>query len=137
MDWKRIQEEILYWDGSWRDIYFQGTNKQVWEKFLDFIGKSNLKYELTLGDAVSKILPYSEIKEYESKILKIWVDDILLVCHFFCDDEIEMDIDPREVKNIETWNNLINVLKNLSRYIGIKGKITPENMESIVLLDIY
>lgn len=136
MDWKRIQEKILYWDGSWRDIYFQGTNDQDWDKFLDFIGKSNLKYELTLGVAVSEILPYSEIKEFESKILRIWVDDILIACHFFCDEEIEMDIDPREVKNIESWNNLINVLKNLSRYIGIKGKITPENMDSIVLLDI-
>ena len=137
MDWNRIQEEILYWDGSWRDIYFQGTNSQNWDKFLDFIGKSNLKYELTLGDAVSEILPYSEIKEYESKMLRIWVDDIILACHFFCDEEIEMDIDPREVKNIESWNKLINVLKNLSRYIGIKGKLTPENMDSIVLLDIY
>lgn len=64
------------------------------------------------------------------------MDDILLACHFFCDEEIEMDIDPREVKNIESWNKLINVLKNLSRYIGKKGKITPENMDSIVLLDI-
>lgn len=131
-----IQDEILYWDGSWRDIYFQGTNEQDWDKFLDYISKSNLKYELSLGDTVSELLPYSKIKECESKLLRIWVDNILLACHFFCDEEIEMDIDPREVKSIESWNKLVHMLKELSLYIGKRGKITPENMDSIVLLDI-
>ena len=116
MNWKKIQKNILYWDGSWRDIYFQGTTEKDWDKFLDFINERNLKYELILDDTISDLLPYAEIIRHESKLLRIWVDNILLACHFFCAEEIEMDIDPREVKNIESWNKLISTLKDLSKY---------------------
>ena len=136
MEWKKIQEEILYWDGSLRDIYFQGTNDNDWETFLEFIRNGDHKYEFLLNDRATKLFSYAAMKNHESKLLRIWVNDIILACHFFCDEEIELDIDLRDVKNFDKWNSLIDFLKNLAQNIGINGIITPENMDDLVLLNI-
>lgn len=133
MNWETIQKDILYWDGSWRDIYFKNTEAQTWDKFLEFISGSGVKFELVLDGTGSEIIPYSQIKARDSKALKIWVDHVQLSCHFFCDDEIEMDIDPREINNLQTWINVLNFLKGLSQHIDRAGIITPENMDSVVL----
>ncbi len=137
MDWVKIKEEILYKDGSLRDIYFQGMTEKTRAKFWEFMKYNALSKELILDNKTFTEFPsFPEIKKQENKLLKIRLDGILVVCHFFTDEEIEMDIDPGEVKNIELWNKLINMLTDLSRFIGVKGKITPESAPEYILMEI-
>lgn len=31
------------------------------------------------------------------KLLSIWIEEVQLNCHFFVEDEIELDLDPRQI----------------------------------------
>ena len=101
--WKDI-EWIFVPDGSLIDIYVQEVSISDWENIIDLI---NEKYEANLGDTGeyndSKTIDKDYVIDYltdktgvkKSRSASISLGKIRLNCHFFLEDQIEFDIDPK------------------------------------------
>lgn len=128
---KNIPKGLWCSDGSLRDIYIHNTNIQDWETCLGWAKSYEYSYyfdgeEKNLLDAKSIFSDRSG-----SHLLKINVgsNPICINCHFFIVSQIEMDIDPIEIKNEDTQNELFSALAILSHRLNKKIFITPENSE--------
>ena len=118
-------------DGSLRDIYVFQTNASVWNNFISMVLGSQLTSEFSHGE--NKIpLPtkFKEIKSLQDSdptILKLFVEGgVQINCHFFIEDEIEMDVAPNEI-NANNFDNLVSFLRWLSQGIKKSVHITHEN----------
>ena len=56
-----------------------------------------------------------------------FVGQIEVRCHFFRDDEVENDIDPRKITSHAAHQQLMNFLMRLSQALGKKMVLTWEN----------
>jgi len=144
MDWNQLKDTIYVWDGGWLDIYVHGTSAKDWEKWTHYVNQ-NFKIDWFNGKTErdeSKI-DFTVIQEYWDgnhnlcSTAKVFIDDNIQVnAHFFDDEEIENDIDPREFKSIDDHNKLIEFLKRLSNELAKEVTVTPENCPEIVLMKI-
>lgn len=122
-------------DGSLRDIYVQDVTISHWEKLIDFL---NLNYELKFGEneinQINKeyVLRYlnSGTGEMESKSLKIDLNGINVHCYFFLPEQIEFDIDPKDINTIKEFENIemfmISISKTLNNQVTLTGENSPE-----------
>ena len=143
MSWDKLKEEIYIWDGSWRDIYIADTTKDDWSKWVDFVN-SNYKVDWFNGktnqdeDKVDFriILELWNGNDDLRSTAKIFIDQIQINSHFFTDQEIESDIDPREFNSIDDHNKLITFMNGLSKCLSRRVMLTPENQHEIILLTV-
>ena len=143
MNWTELKSKIYYWDGSWRDIYVLNTNKQDWEKWVNYVNE-NYRIESYNGkeDKEEKSINFSVIKEKwngSSDFLSdatVFIDKIQIKAHFFIDSEIENDIDPREFNTLEDHNKLIKYMTDLSTLLDKKVILTPENAQETILITV-
>lgn len=59
--------------------------------------------------------------------MSVVVSGVAINCHFFITEEIELDIDPREVQGEREHEAVLAFIASLSREIGVSALITPEN----------
>ncbi|SDL01483.1 hypothetical protein SAMN05421823_104149 [Catalinimonas alkaloidigena] len=57
---------------------------------------------------------------------------MLIKCHFFTDDEIENDVDPREVRSLEDHQRLLDYMIRLSTLLDQPVILTPENTPDLI-----
>jgi hypothetical protein len=133
MNWERYQNEFE-WDGSLQDVYIFKTSLDDWQKLLDFIRAGRYMFEYKIdGDAVALPERAATIFECENYrgLLSVIVGNLLLNCHFFTVDEIEFDLDPREVKGERDLEELIDFLKRLCQILNKQTVLTPENLPEL------
>ena len=119
-------------DGSLRDIYIYQANSGVWNDFLGLVSGSKLNFEFWHGENELP-LPnnFEEIKSLQNTdptTLKIFIEGgIQINCHFFTEDEIEMDVAPKDISEKQNFDSLVSFLRWLSK--GLKKSIpfTHEN----------
>ena len=129
-------------DGSLRDIYIYQANIDVWNKFISIVAGSKLNYEFWHGGS-KKTFPtnFEEIKALQNTdptTLKIFLEKgIQLNCHFFTEDEIEMDTDPKEIGNKQNFDSFVSFLRWLSQELGMCIHFTHENSpgEEIMVIE--
>src|SRR5438094_9223626 len=100
MDWQRVETEFE-WDGSLRDLYILDADVEVWQRVVDTLRSSEYPCcyrvdgnECPLPEDVEDIFK----KRHEASfLLSIDAESILLNCHFFAEEEVEFDLDPREL----------------------------------------
>lgn len=74
------------------------------------------------------------LQESAPTILKIDVNErVRLHCHFFVSEEIELDLDPKEIANEEDFIKLLGFLEWLGRSVSKELIITNEGAENEVL----
>jgi hypothetical protein len=144
MNWNQLKNKIYAWDGGWLDIYVRDTTTKDWEKWTQYVNQ-NFRIDWYNGQTErdeSKI-DFTVIQEYWDgnhdlcSTAKVFIDDNIQVnSHFFDNEEIENDIDPREFKTIEDHNKLIDYLKGLSKILDSEVTVTPENCPDIELMKI-
>ena len=134
--WKTVSAEFAF-DGGWRDIYVLDTDINVWQRVLDRI--RHAAYDLVYYDGgnVSE-LPRTAVDAFPAedgarRMLSIRVAEVLANCHFFTHDEIEFDIDPREVQGQRQLDGLLAFMQLLSDATGREAILTPENCREIVI----
>lgn len=122
-------------DGSLRDIYIQDVTLLDWEKLIDFL---NTNYDIKFGEDNSKqidkeyVIKYlkDETGEMESKALKIDFNGVNFNCYFFLPDQIEFDIDPKEIKTINDFESIekfmVSISKTLKNQVTLTGENSPE-----------
>jgi hypothetical protein len=125
MDWDECKA-AFYVDGTLRDIYVHYTTDADWGKFLTYA--SSLKTSFyRRGEPAQLPTQVSEIFEEHSFFLVIELGKVSLKCHFFTVDEIELDIDPKEVTSQQELDAIIDVLVGIGKSLDKDVVLTDEN----------
>ena len=137
MNWTDIVSEFE-WDGSWRDIYVVGTTVDDWQRVLDALKMlspgPSFYINGDLAPVPVRVEDVFEQRAVSSFLLTLEVGGVGLKCHFFDDEEIEFDLDPREVKGPTEWKALSDFMRLLADWTGKVTTLTHENTKSAVIL---
>jgi len=136
--WNDIQW-IFEPDGSLRDIYVQDISLREWEKLINHL---NLNFNLTYSDQGKidrkYVLEYLQDKsgEMETKSLTIHLGQIKVNCHFFLSEQIEFDIDPKEVNSLSDFEQIERFMTSISETLKEQVTLTAENSPEFPLFKI-
>jgi hypothetical protein len=129
--WDRCRSDFA-WDGTWRDIYVRGTTVKAWSSFLGALPSWPYRTEYQIGGRNAP--PPSDAgevfraKETALSFLSIAVDAVVLNCHFFVEDELEFDLDPRRVDGAAAFEALLGFMRRLGMLLESPVVLTPENL---------
>jgi hypothetical protein len=131
LTWDVVKSEFE-WEGSWRDIYVLDTGYGDWQRALDAIRASNLSFTFRVRDDVRNV-PTSihdifALGSTTALLLSVFVRGVQLNCHFFCESEIEFDLDPREMRSQCELDAVLEFMKTLAGATGKTTVMTPENV---------
>lgn len=141
MTWKEIASELV-WDGAWRDIYVVGTTVAHWQRILDLLNErapEALAFyvdgeELTSAPSADVIF---ERRQDTSTLLQVTAGNVHLNCHFFCEEEIEFDLDPRELQGEQDLQDVKAFMTTLANGTGKPAILTHENSQEAVILTVW
>ena len=141
MNWNELKDKIYLWDGSWRDFYVLQANRADWKTWIDFVNQ-NYRIDWFNGKTGrdENQIDFGVIEEYWNgnhdlcSTAKVFIDKIQINAHFFDNNELENDIDPREFNSIEEHDKLIKYMSTLSNLLNKEIILTPENEHDIILL---
>jgi hypothetical protein len=68
-------------------------------------------------------------------VLALDVAGVQVNCHFFTAEEIELDLDPREVVDEESFQAVTALLLELGRLLGKRSILTYENSQDALVLE--
>jgi len=137
MDWKTVKSDFE-WDGSLRDLYVFDTSEAEWDRFLGCLPTWGYHTRFTI-DGEPAPLPHSaarafEIRQRAAPLLQIDIGGILLCCHFFTDQEIELDLDPREITASAKLDQLLQLMRRLGQAVHRPVVLTPENSPELPII---
>ena len=134
MKWEDYKVEFEF-DGSWRDIYVLNTTISHWQLLIDFLHSDIYEHSCTVGGDESELPSLAkEIfdAEHEFKpLLHLTVGSAILNCHFFTDEEIEFDIDPREIQSERQAEQIFAFMRQIGELLDKEVILTPENLREV------
>jgi hypothetical protein len=137
IEWNQVKEDFSI-DGSLRDIYFFNTDIAVWQKFLDSVKVSSFNHKMYRdGESCTLSLDIGKLfleRENSTLILEIEKHGVIFNCHFFVEEEIELDISPKEITNQEALNVVLEFMQYFSNAINLPCVLTPENSPEMVII---
>jgi len=117
-------------DGSLRDVYLAGVDAEGWSKFIRYASTHPLTYKADGEDAdfpgVAEVFRLRD----KSHCLSIWVGDAAANCHFVLEDEIELDLDPREILGPIQHNAILSFIEGAALAVGATAAISPEGCQN-------
>ena len=120
-------------DPSLRDVYVLGTDQGDWETFLAFLPGSPWCWQLRVDNRPAALPAdlatlWSELGPDQCRpLLCLDVAGVTLCCHFFSFDQIEFDLDSRELTNAETLAGILGFMAAIGRLLGRTVILTPES----------
>ena len=140
LDWNAVSDDFAF-DGSWRDIYVFRTDIADWQRTLDAIQANG--YTLTyFRDNQPTELPANASRAFPQpgdcdRRLSVSFAGVQVNCHFFTVDEIEFDIDPREVKGQKELDALFRFMRCVAGAVGKETVLTAENCPEVVIFRVF
>jgi hypothetical protein len=141
-NWEEIKW-IFEPDGTLRDIYVENVNIEDWKILIDYLNASHiLKYGLSNDnkivnkadkDYLIKLLT-DETGEMELKTVSVIIENIIINTHFFTIDEIEFDIEPREINSETDYEKLLSFMNEISKLLNKPLILTGENQIDFPLI---
>lgn len=141
IDFERLRDQLQP-DGSLRDIYVQHADEQLWRRFLVALIEAPYRCVFRHGERLiqeppSQFKDAAKLSETDPVLLRIELSPILaLNCHFFTDEEIELDVAPRDLQRDDAVTVLVDFLKWLARIVERPVLLTHENSPEHVILRI-
>lgn len=136
--WNDIQW-IFEPDGSLRDIYVQDISIREWETLIDHLN-ANFNLTYSYQDKIDKkyVLEYLQDTsgEMESKSLTIHLGQIKVNCYFFLSEQIEFDIDPKEVNSVSDFELIEQFMTSISESLQEQVTLTAENSPEFPLFKV-
>ncbi len=120
--WKSFAGEFQH-DGTLRDIYVLDVQLDHWEKAARFIIRQGYRIKFS-GTWTQTAFPADLARlfptgpESECTTLSIDVSEVLINCHFFTPDEIEFDLDPREIVDPSKLEAVFAFMSGLANAVG-------------------
>jgi hypothetical protein len=136
--WNEVKAEFAP-DGALRDIYVFGTDRVDWEKMLTALPKSPYEiWQRPYDDGRNKKqagLPVTFPTNETKRSLYIKVEnELILDCHFFIEEEIELDLVPQRVESEQTYDRLLGFMQWLADLLGKPAVLTQENSPDWVIV---
>lgn len=141
IDWQRVREELQP-DGALRDIYVHGADEQLWERFLVALPRSPYRWRLKHGERLiagplSHFSEAAKLRESDPVLLHVELaPTLILACHFFKPEEIELDVVPNDLQSDDAVGMLIDFMKWLGQVVDRPVVLTHENRPEDVILRI-
>jgi hypothetical protein len=126
-------------DGSLLDMYVFDVSNSDWQLVLDALRSQTWRLEYT-HDGSARPLPHDvgEIFRHRGEAattLHIWpAPNIMVNSHFFSEDEIEFDFDPRQLHGQDDLDVMCTVLHLVGTTLNQRVYVTPENTADRALL---
>ena len=125
-----LLNDFLKVDGALRDIYVDNCSTADWKKVVDALIHSDFSVTYFIDDKESA-LPVDIftlfVNRENSLKLQVKKDNIIINSFFFCDDQIEFDIDPRDFVNETQQTTIYKFLCLLRDTINKPVKLCDEN----------
>ncbi|MFD0212282.1 hypothetical protein ACFVH9_25035 [Streptomyces hirsutus] len=120
----------LAWEGCLPDVWVTGTTVQDWQAVLDLIVASGWWSECSEGGVVMPLPCAGEVlsrpADAECADLRVWpAPDVLAIFRLESADEIDFDVDLRELRGQERLDVLCGFLRAIGRRLG-KAVVMPE-----------
>jgi len=115
-------------DGGLRDIYALQTSRDHWLKFLSALMSCEWPIELRVSDQPTTDI-HAAVNAIEDEDIQASMSVTLgtarLNCHFFCTEEIELDLKPAEIGD-ENFADLLRLVRLLGESTGRNAFVTEE-----------
>lgn len=140
-EWSTVSHEFEF-DGSWRDIYVHSTTLSDWKRMLNALRDAPVTV-VYRREGRRTDLPSSAAREafsepnYSSRLLSVNFSGVTFNCHFFCESEIEFDLDPRDVTGPVQFGAVIDFMRLLATVCEMPAVLTPENIPERVIFRMY
>lgn len=137
-----VLDKVFFNDGSLRDIYVLDVDLGDWQMFYEWIYLSSWEIKLYKDglETVNEIKNVDKLfkdKEFHSILFSIDIEGAALInCHFFSKDEMEFDVNPKEIKGLHEANAVLEFMSKLSSILGKEIFLTEENIPEHPLITI-
>jgi hypothetical protein len=134
--WELVRDEFTV-DGSWRDIYVLGADMAGWQRMLDGLRAAGYHLAYRRDEQPAELPTRAEdafpLEGECDRLLSVRFHGVLANCHFLTPDEIEFDIDPREVVGQPELDALFTFMRCVAEAVGQDVVLCPENCSDIVV----
>ena len=136
-DWASLASDFSP-DGSLRDIYIFDTTVEDWQAIVDRVRRADVTLRFFVDGETAqlpeRVADVFAIQQRATPSLRIETDGIGINCHFFARDEVEFDVDPREILGPAKLDVVVRFMKLLSETVRKAVVLTHENAPSAVIL---
>ncbi len=139
MDWDKHKGSFFV-DGSLRQLLVFDTDISDWQKLLDFLENNRYKISFRVN---REFLSSPESAQFifdwqleKSRFLSVELNDLQLNCHFFAEDEIDFNLDPKQVQSKSNYLAIIEFMQAVSNLLEKPMVMTLENDPKFVLLNV-
>ena len=135
--WRDVKHHFAF-DGAWLDVFVLNTDLIVWQRVLHALAMAGYENEYFIDSKKAKLPEAAAVifaqREERNTLLSIRFSGVLANGYFITTDEIEFDIDPREVTGQAQLNGLLEFMQRLADSAGTDAILCPENCSRVVLL---
>lgn len=136
MDWSLIAPDFKY-DGSLRDVYILGTSLDDWARVWGVLTADPDRLAFTV-DGEPAMLPAKvedvfRLRGSHTLCASYTLGKQRLNCHFFIEEEVEFDLDPKDVDGPLEAERLGQFLAVLGRATSKEVRLTPENTPEAII----
>ena len=120
-------KHLWHADGSLRDLYIRETSLADWRRLMEVV--AGYKCEYLFDGRPSPLPKVEEIFKNRDRthLLRIHVGSVTVNSHFFVPEEIELDIDPREIRGPQEHAEVLMFLENVAHKLNKPIILAPEN----------
>ncbi|AWI32847.1 hypothetical protein DDW44_00345 [Streptomyces tirandamycinicus] len=117
--------------GTLPDVCVPNASVADWQAVLDLVAEKGWKSHYTEGESVLPV-PAAEAvlsrpADAECPNLRVWpADDVLAIFRFHADDEVDFDVDLRELQGQERLDAFCGFLREIGRRLGKPVLMYPE-----------
>jgi len=136
MDWLRIAPAFKP-DGFLRDIYIFDTSLMDWERVWEILLADPHRLSFSVdGEITAPPADAAEVfrlGQAHSVCASLALGKQRLNCHFFTEEEVEFDLDPRDVRGPSEAERLEQFLAELGRTTAKEVRLTPESGRHLII----
>jgi hypothetical protein len=125
-------------DGALRDIYVHDTSRSDWQALIAGLATWGYPTHWAIDgrDASPRASADAAFaaSEHAAVLLRIDVASVKLHCHFFTADEIELDLDPKQVHDQSAFDAVLTFLRRLGDSLKKPVKLTMENCPEALIV---
>lgn len=111
-------------DGALRDIYVEGVSLGDWDRFLTWITTRREAYGFAASGVAAwsrEVLGadrlFSPDRENLPGLLFLKVGEFDLHCHFFCVEELELNLDPKDFRSDDSIQALLEFMQSIGNLL--------------------
>lgn len=131
VEWSEVRDE-LFPDGTLRDIYVLDTSIADWQRVLDGLRRGAFALDYALEGATAALPVNASVLFADERLhmsrLRIALGSVTIHCHFFQVDQIEFDIDPRDIEGQGELTAVVDFMRLVASACGKDVLLTPENL---------